>query len=210
MTVVEPKDLPFDITRPIADLSNVEIAGQLDQVSGWMAAERQREHEAKQTYETVSKDVEAKIRAIRGYAERLMEQHKRRMSAFDGMLSKVATSGSAPRNTLARTATFAKPAATNSGGGPKNLAEAIISIWTLDQYAEPMTTEEIAEALAEVGYESDAEPSSLRSSINQSIAKLCKVGRMVKFRADGTQISPKDNSSRARKYLAAIRLPEPV
>jgi hypothetical protein len=209
MTTVEPKDLPFDITRPIADMSNVEIAGQLDQVSGWMASERQREHEAKQTYDTVSKDVEVKIRAIRGYAERLMEQHKRRMSAFDGMLSKSSSASASTRNTLARSATFAKPAS-NSSGSPKNLAEAIISIWTLDQYAEPMTTEEIAEALSEVGYESDAEPSSLRSSINQSIAKLCKVGRMVKFRADGTQISPKDNSSRARKYLAAIRLPEPV
>jgi hypothetical protein len=208
MNAVEPKDLPFDITRPVADMTNVEIAGQLDQVSGWMAAERQREHEAKTTYEAVAKDVEVKVRAIRGYAERLMEQHKRRMSAFDGMLSKSSAPAS-PRNTLARSATFAKSPAP-SGSGPKNLAEAIIAIWTLDQYAEPMTTEEIAEALSDVGYESDAEPSSLRSSINQSIAKLCKVGRMVKFRADGTQISPKDHSSRARKYLAAIRLPEPV
>jgi hypothetical protein len=130
------------------------------------------------------------------------------MSAFDGLLGKSA--GSSARNPLARSASFAKSAPASSGKEPKNLAEAIVSIWTLDRYTEPMTTEEIAEALSDVGYESDAAATSLRSSINQALAKLAKVGRMVKFRADGSQISPKDHSSRARKYLAAIRLPEPV
>jgi ElaB/YqjD/DUF883 family membrane-anchored ribosome-binding protein len=205
---VESSPLPFDASRPVSELSMVEVAEQLDQISAWMDIERQREQEAKQAYEAVARDAESRLRAIRTYGEKLLEQHRRRMSAFDGLLGK--TAGSSGRNPLARSASFARSAPAPTGKEPKNLAEAIVSIWTLDRYTEPMTTEEIAEALSDVGYESDAAATSLRSSINQALAKLAKVGRMVKFRADGSQISPKDHSSRARKYLAAIRLPEPV
>lgn len=206
---LESNPLPFDSSRPVSELSMVEVAEQLDKVSGWMDQEKRREQEARQVYDTVARDADMRLRSIKLYAEKLVEQHRRRMAAFDGMLGKAsATSG---KNPLARSASFAKAsAASTPGKGPKNLAEAIISIWTLDRYTEPMTTEEIADALSDVGYESDAAATSLRSSINQSLAKLAKVGRMIKFRADGSQISPKDNSSRARKYLAAIRLPEPV
>lgn len=199
---IDSKTLPFDPSRSVTDLNLMEVAEQLDQIGGWIEHERQRETEARRIFETTVRDVESKVHAIRGYAEKLMEQHRRKMSAFDGLLGK-----SSPRNPLARVATFPKAAASKE---PRNLGEAIVSIWTLDRYAEPMTTEEIAEALADVGYESDAAATSLRSSINQALAKLCKVGRIVKFRADGSQISPKDHTSRARKYLAAIRLPEPV
>jgi hypothetical protein len=59
-----------------------------------------------------------------------------------------------------------------------------------------------------VGYKTDAAPASLRSSVNQALAKLCRVGTIVRLRADGSVIPPKDKTSRARKYLAATRLPE--
>lgn len=202
----ESKPLPFDVSRPVSELSMVEVAEQLDQVAAWIETERQREAEARAVYDAVARDVDGRVRAIRSFAERLLEQHKKKLNAFDGMFSK---SAAAPRAPLGRSASFPKIPQPGSNA-PKNLAEAIVSIWTLDRYSEPMTTEEIAEALADVGYESDAASTSLRSSINQALAKLCKVGRVVKFRADGSQISPKDHTSRARKYLAAIRLPEPV
>lgn len=196
--------VPFDNSRPVAELTMVEIAEQLDRIGGLLEAERRRESEARAVYEAVAGDVNLKIQTITSYAERLVEQHKKKLNAFDGLFAKTPA---LPRpSPLGRSATFAKPA----GSSPKNLAEAIVSIWTLDRYSEAMTTEEIAEALKDVGYESDAASTSLRSSINQALAKLCKVGRVVKFRADGSQISPKDHTSRARKYLAAIRLPEPV
>lgn len=195
--------LPFDASRPVAELTLVEIAEQLDRVPGLIEAERRREAEARAVYEATARDTDQKVRQIREYAEKLLEQHKRKMSAFDGMLSRPGTAAS--RAPLGRTATFQKPASS-----PRNLAEAIVSIWSLDRYTEAMTTEEISEALRDVGYESDAAETSLRSSINQALAKLCKVGRVVKFRADGSPISPKDHTSRARKYLAATRLPEPV
>lgn len=204
---VESNPLPFDSSRPVSELSMVEVAEQLDRVSGWIDQEKRREQEARQVYDAVAKDADMRLRSIKMYAEKLVEQHRRRMSAFDGMLGK--SSSSSGKNPLARSASFSKPA-TPAGKEPKNLGEAIVTIWTLDRYTEPMTTEEIAEALSDVGYESDAAATSLRSSINQALAKLAKVGRMIKFRADGSQISPKDHSSRARKYLAAIRLPEPV
>jgi hypothetical protein len=187
----------------VAELTMVEIAEHLDRIPGLIEAERRREAEAREVYEAVARDSEQRARLIREYAEKLLEQHKRKMSAFDGMLSRPAVV--TPRAPLGRTATFPKSAA-----APKNLAEAIVSIWALDRYSEAMTTEEIAEAIKDVGYESDAAETSLRSSINQALAKLCKVGRVVKFRADGSPISPKDHTSRARKYLAATRLPEPV
>lgn len=202
----EPKPLPFDASRSVSELTMVEVAEQLDKVAAWIDAERQREAEARAAYDAVAQDVDARVRAIRSFAERLLEQHKKKLNAFDGMFSRPAA---APRAPLGRSASFPKTPTAGSSS-PKNLAEAIVSIWTLDRYSEPMTTEEIAEALADVGYESDAASTSLRSSINQALAKLCKVGRVVKFRADGSQISPKDHTSRARKYLAAIRLPEPV
>lgn len=202
--MIDTKALPFDPSRPVSDLSMVEIAEQLDQVTVWLETERRREQDAREAYEDTAREVETRVRTIRGYAEKLVDQQRRKMSAFDGLLSR---QPSAARPPLGRTATFTKPV---SNKEPKNLGEAIVSIWALDRYAEPLTTEEIAEALADVGYESDAAATSLRSSINQALAKLCKVGRIVKFRADGSQISPKDNTSRARKYLAAIRLPEPV
>lgn len=202
----QSKPMPFDMSRPVSELSMVEVAEQLEKVSGWIEAERERERDAKATYDTVAREVDARIKSIKQFAEKLFDYQKRKLSALEGNFTKT----SVVTRPGVRSASFAKGNSTPSGGKPANLAEAIISIWTHDRYAEPMTTEEIAEALRDIGHETDAAPTSLRSSINQSLAKLCKVGRVVKFAADGTQIDPRDRTSRARKYLAAIRLPEPV
>lgn len=208
MTEVQPERLPFNTDRPIAELSLVEVAELLERVTGWIEQQRVKEREARALYETVARQVEANVRAIKDYAERLVEHQRRKMQSFDTMLGKPADPPPA--------ASASRGRATSSGPRPnglpviKNLSDAILAIWTLDQYSEALTTEEILAALDDVGYHSDAAPTSLRSSINQSLAKLCRVGRVVRFRADGSQISPKDNKSRARKYLSAIRLPEPV
>lgn len=203
------KSLPFETSRPVNELSMVEVAEMLEKVSGWIESEREREREAKANYDTVARDVDARVKSIKQFAEKLFEHQKRKMSALEGNFGR----SSVVTKPGVRTASFAKATPSSGGGGnakPANLAEAIVSIWTHDRYSEPMTTEEISDALTDIGHETDAAPTSLRSSINQALAKLCKVGRVVKFAADGTQIDPRDRSSRARKYLAAIRLPEPV
>ncbi len=207
MTEVQPERLPFNTDRPIAEMSLVEVAEQLERVTGWIEAQRVKEREARALYETVARQIDANVRAIKDYAERLVEHQRRKMQSFDSMLGKPAEppAPAAPRNRTPSNS--ARPAGMP---GIKNLSDAILAIWTLDRYSEALTTEEILAALDDVGYRSDAAPTSLRSSINQALAKLCRVGRVVRFRADGSQISPKDNKSRARKYLSAIRLPEPV
>ncbi len=202
------QSLPFDTSRTVSELSLVEISEQLEKVSAWMDSERDREYEAKRAYEAVAREVLTRINSIHNYAEQLVSQHRKKISKFDGFLGKQFSGGVSKVNSSgAKVASFAKSSTT---GEPKNLAEAIIKIWTLSRYAEPMTTEEIAEALGDVGYKTDAAESSIRSSINQALAKLAKVGRIIKYRADGSQIDPRDQTSRARRYLAAIRLPEPV
>lgn len=200
--------LPFDAERPVGDLSMVELAQQLEQVTAWIEAQRVREREARSVYQVVANEVEANIAQIKDYAERLMQAQQRKMMSFNGLLGTPATVEPKPmvEVTLGRPSV---PSLRPRGGAPKNISDAILAIWSMDRYAEPLTTEEIAEALPEVGYESEAAATSLRSSINQALAKLCRVGRVVRFRSDGSQIDIGDHTSRARKYLAATRLPEP-
>ena len=86
-----------------------------------------------------------------------------------------------------------------------NIGDAILAIWTLSGYQRPLTTEEIGDALPETGYKSNAAPTSLKSSINQSLAKLCRSGAIIRYRSDGVRISARDTRSRARKYLASAQ-----
>jgi hypothetical protein len=192
--------LPFDESKPIGDMTLVEIGTALEQVTRWIENERVREREARKVYEGIASEVEARVSKIRAYAERLLKANRDKMSAFDGLLG-VKQSQSAPGQKSHRPAIIQEP---------QNLGEAILAVWQLDRYAEPLSTDELADAVKDVGYESSAAPSSLKSSINQALAKLCKVGRVIRYRADGTMIDSKDRSSRARKYLAATRLPEGV
>lgn len=190
-------NLPFENSKPIAEMTITEIGGALENVTRWIENERVREREARKVYDAVASEVESRVATIRAYAERLLKANREKMAAFDGLLGNRQTGyrhGRAP-------AYLAEP---------KNLGEAILSVWQQDRFAEPLTTDELADAVKSIGYETSAAPASLKSSINQALAKLCKVGRVIRYRADGTMIDSKDKSSRARKYLAATRLPEGV
>lgn len=204
--------LPFENSKPINEMTMVEIGEALENVTRWIESERVRERDARKVFETVSSEVEAKVAKIRGYAEKLLRANRDKMSAFDGLL------GVKPQPQIGQNKLSRPSGNSPSLGGhapqyiqePKNLGEAILSVWQLDRYAEPLTTDELADAVRDVGYETSAAPTSLKSSINQALAKLCKVGRVIRYRADGSMIDSKDRTSRARKYLAATRLPEGV
>ncbi len=193
--------LPFENAKPINEMTIVDLGSALENVTKWIENERVREREARKAYDAVASEVEARVSKIRAYAEKLLKANRDKMASFDGLLgNKPAPLSQAPRS--GRAPTYIQE--------PKNLGEAILSVWQLDRYAEPLTTDELADAVKDVGYETSAAPSSLKSSINQALAKLCKVGRVIRYRADGSMIDSKDKSSRARKYLAATRLPEGV
>lgn len=192
----------FGEGRNPSDLSLVEVAQQLEKVTGWIETQRVREREARGVYDRVRQETEANIARIRDYAKELVKHQQRKMSSFSGILGQPEP---APASFARSTAS-----APRAGSTPKNLAEAIIAIWSLDQYRDPLTTEDIAAALKDVGYKTDAAEASIRSSVNQALAKLCGTGRVVRLRADGSPIPPRDKTSRARKYVAATRLLEDV
>jgi len=192
--------LPFTAEKPIGDMSLTDIAQALERVTGWIEAQRSVERDARLHYQAIAQECEGKVTKIREFAQELVRHQQRRMASFDTFLGGKVE---------------AKPSIGGAGSSrpvvkvvPRNLAQAIVGVWGLDKFAEALTTDEIAAALPEVGYQTDAAPTSLRSSVNQALAKLCRVGTIVRLRADGSVISPKDKTSRARKYLAATRLPE--
>lgn len=195
------ESLPFDDSRPASELSLVEIAEQLEKVTGWIEAQRVREREARATYTAVHQQTEDAISRIRSYAQDLVKHHQRKMTSFDGLLGVKQEVKPLPQGSKGQYRPMNRPA-------PKNIAQAIVDLWMPDRPAEALTTEEIAAALPEIGYKTEAAPNSLKSSVNQALAKLCKIGTIVRLRADGSPIPPKDKTSRARKYLAAARLPE--
>lgn len=176
----------------------VEIAGELEKVTSWIEAQNARERDARTAYEVIRREATTKVNDIKDYAKRLLEHQRRKVTAFGGLLgySEPAPIGKAPK--------------TRSAGpeSKQNLADAICAIWKLERYADPLNTEEIASALGDVGWTSNAAPSSLRSSINQALGKLSKVGRIVRYRSDGTRISIRDTKSRAKKYIAAFKASE--
>ncbi len=182
----------------------VEIAEQLERVTSWIESERVREREARKDYEAIAKDVDSRIEQIKAFAQQLLETQGKKVSSFNGLLGRHepvhVSNGSARHGKSA-----ARPVAPAS---VKNLADAILAIWSLDKYNEAMTTEEISDALPETGYQTNAAPTSLRSSINQALAKLCRTAKVIRYRSDGTRISPKDNKSRARKYISALKAPD--
>ncbi len=156
-----------------------------------------QEREARVIYQAVAQQVDGSVQQIRSYAQQLVEAQTRKITSFSGMLTKeqVQHAQKAGRQTPSEPK--------RNGKGKMNIADAILSIWTLDRFHEALTTEEIGDALPETGYKSNAAPTYLKSSINQALAKLCRAGRVIRFRSDGTRISPRDNKSRARKYIAA-------
>jgi hypothetical protein len=182
----------------LGSLSLVQIAERLERVTSQIEAERVREREARARYKEIADQVEAKIAAIKAEASTLVREQHRRMTSFDGLLGAAGNGvGAAPG---ARS-----PGAERRRGpaeAPANIADAIVRIWTLPQFDEPLSTEEIVDALPDVGYESKAAPRSLRSAVNQALAKLSRDGRVQKYRQDGTVIAKNEPRARARKYRA--------
>lgn len=192
--------LPFLAGKPVNEMTLVDIAEQLEKVTSWIEAQRVKEREARAAYTAVAQQVESSVSQIRQYAQQLVDAQNRKVSSFSGML----------RNDPGRSNNGTANRRQSSGTGPgrptagkMNIAEAILAIWSLDRYQEQLTTEEIGDALPETGYKSNAAPTSLKSSINQALAKLCRSGQVIRFRSDGSRISARDNKSRARKYIAA-------
>ncbi|MCC6677310.1 MAG: hypothetical protein IT436_09205 [Phycisphaerales bacterium] len=195
--------LPFNENKPIGDMSLVEIAEQLEKVTSWIEAQRVREREARNAYQSVATVVEVNIREIRKYGQALFDLQQKRMASFQGLLghsngSPAPLGGGKPGGRHDSSAMTPK----------KNIAEAILAIWDLEKFREPLTTEDITDALPDVGYKSTAAPTSLKSSINQALAKLCRQAKVVRYRSDGSRIPIRDTKSRARKYMAARHAPE--
>lgn len=184
--------LPFDADRPISDLSLTEIAGEMEKITSWIETERVEEREARKTYQEVADRVNAKIDKIRTYGQALVREQSRRVSGFDGLLGTTTEIAPPPRGGEI------KPMERTH---KRNISEAILAVWGLPDYQEPLTTEEIAEALTDVGYESKAAPRSLKSSLNQALAKLCRDGTVDRYRMDGSRIEPTEMRARARKYM---------
>jgi hypothetical protein len=192
------------------DMSLVEIAEQLERVTSWIEAERVKEREARAVYDAVRQAVEANIKDIRERAGALVQEQRRRMVSFDGLLGQrtpqaASMSEAKPQGRGSR---GGKSAGEGGGSGKKNITDAILEIWDQERWHQPLTTDEIAEALEDVGYKTTAAPRSLKSAVNQSLAKLCRQGKVFKYRLDGTRISDRESGARARRYMSARASPE--
>lgn len=180
--------------EPVEALSLVEIAQRLERVTGMIEAERTREREARARYQEVADQADQRIRTIKEQAAALVREQQRRLRSFDGMLGE-------PEAQAPRTPSPSAPRRHSPLATPANIGQAILRLWTLPEFDHPLTTDEIAEALPAVGYDSKAAPRSLRSAVNQALAKLCRDGQIDKYRQDGTIIGHADRRSRARKYM---------
>ncbi|MEO0511793.1 MAG: hypothetical protein AAF108_02730 [Planctomycetota bacterium] len=112
----------------------------------------------------------------------LVSEQRRRMPEYDGLAG------------AAETEIEAKPTSRMM------MPDAILAIWDLEDCRHPLNTDEIANGLRALGYRTSAAPRSLKSSINQTIARLCNAGRLKKYRSDGTPLANVEGA-RARRYL---------
>lgn len=192
--------LPFLSGKPVGEMTLVEIAEQLEKVTSWIEGQRVQEREARAQYQQVAQRVETAISQIRQYAQQLLDAQNRKASSFSGMLTRGQPQPGQRSRGGSRRGQEPEGGRTS---GKMNISDAILAIWSLDQYQEQLTTEDIGQALPQTGYKSNAAPTSIKSSINQALAKLCRSGQVIRFRSDGSRISPRDNKSRARKYIAA-------
>ncbi|HYE03369.1 MAG TPA: hypothetical protein VD963_09060 [Phycisphaerales bacterium] len=187
--------------RQVTDLSFVEIAERLDQVTRLIEAQRVSERQARAAYRAVADEAEKNIAAIRDQARALVSEQRRRMASFDGMLSPEAAGATSTRPASNGALREVKP---NTGrGGKMSLTDAILRVWEEGHHDAPLTTEEIAGALRDVGYSTKASARSLKSTMNQALAKLCRDRKLKRYRIDGTEISTTDTRSRARRYMAS-------
>ncbi|MGE3107249.1 MAG: hypothetical protein AB7O77_02735 [Phycisphaerales bacterium] len=203
--------------KPVSQLSLVEIAGLLEKVTSAIEEQRVRERAARKVYKSVADDVNAEIERIRKYARELLLEQRRRLESFNGMLAKQpppapAGPGAPGSDEWPEPKLSAEHGGTDvdldageglGNGSRLSIAEAMLKIWSLEQYKRPLSTDEIAHALVDVGYTSRASPRSMKSTLNQVLAKLCRERKIRRFRTDGEEIDASDTHSRARKYLRA-------
>jgi hypothetical protein len=147
------------------------------------------------------------------------------MASFDGMIAERHANGNgtgaagairevkSPRafdeHTVLAVAPATGPTPPGEGrAGRLNIYDAIMKVWTLEKYRTPLTTSEISRAIKDVGYVTRAAPRSMKSTLNQALAKLCRDRAVRRFRTDGTEINPDDHHSRARKYMAWEATPQ--
>lgn len=191
-------DLPFTDPGKMQSLTLVQIAEELEKITSLIEGERVEEREARKVYQVIADRVNARVDQIKKHGQALLAEQQRRANSFNGLL------GNDPPVRTRSSRPVAHPAAS---GPKKNISEAIVAIWRIPDYQEPLTTEEIADALQDVGYESKAAPRSLKSTLNQTLAKLCRDGTVLRYRLDGTPIDPEETKARARKYkLASLDL----
>jgi hypothetical protein len=204
--------------RPPGELSLVEIAERLERVTHAIEAERCTEREARRVYQETATKVEGNIAAIRAHARELVEEQRRRMASFDGMIGERHLNGNGnghghsygsirelkpgAHDDHAQPLAVAAPGEGAGRHGRLNIYEAVMRVWTVDKYSVPLTTSEISRAIKDVGYVTRAAPRSMKSTLNQALAKLCREKLVRRFRTDGTEIDPDDHRSRARKYMA--------
>lgn len=177
-----------DDRRSPREMNLVEIASELESITSTIERERTRERDARAEYQAIADDVAGKVREVRMRAKALVDEQRRRMSGFDGIINR-------PSGHVDRVAEV-KP----RSGGRFTMPDAILAIWDLERYNEPLSSDEISAALSEVGYHSNAAPKSLKSSVNQTIAKLCNSGKLGKYLSDGTPLA-ESQGVRARKYM---------
>lgn len=182
-------------SESLESLSLVQIAERLERVTTQIEAERSRERDARAVYRQVADQVEASITSIKAGAAELVREQQRRLNSFDSMLGR-----SSRADGEAQPENFGSSRRRSPLDTPANIGEAILRLWTLPEYDEPLSTDQIADALPAVGYDSKAAPRSLRSAVNQALAKLCRDGRVEKYRQDGTIIGRHESGARARRY----------
>lgn len=191
MTMDEERTEGRTDSQGVTSLTLVEIAHELETITSRIEAERERERQARAVYQAVASEVEGRIREIRELAQTLVDEQRRRMVSFDGFIGRKGNNGEQ----------HAPEAATDEQEA-RSLGPAILRIWTLDKYRRPLTTDQLVVALKEVGYQSKAAPRSLKSALNQTLAKLCRDGKIRKYRLDGQPIDAGDTGARARRYMA--------
>lgn len=177
---------PSAQTPSVEEMTLVDIATELESLTRSIEAERAKERRARAEYEQVASEVNEACGQLRERARLLMAEQRKRMSGFDGLVNRDRRTAQIEAKPLQR----------------MTMPAAILAIWDVDGYDRPLTTDEIADGLEIVGYETHAAPRSLKSSINQTIAKLCNAHKLAKYRSDGTPLEDVDGA-RARRYLRA-------
>ncbi len=185
------------------EMTTIEIIQELETVTSRIEAERVREREARAEYKAVADEVERRVADIKQRANALLSEQRKRLESFSGLVSGKPAQEISSRPS--RQAPVHNGAHRRKGGkgGRRSIADAILEVWTLERYNEPLTTDEIIDALGIVGYESSASARSLKSSLNQALARLCKDGKIQRYRLDGDRIPSSDTVSRARRYMPA-------